>query len=86
MYALAELKQRNSQESEAFEVMLKRKCEQEGDVSFAIDLLMKRSAGIEVADSLSIEHIKESINNLRDVTTPSESGRQRVIDFNERHA
>ena len=55
--------------------MLKRKCEQEGDVALVIDLLMKRSAGIEVADSLSIEHIKESINNLRDVTTASESGR-----------
>ncbi len=75
VYALVELKQRKSQESEAFEVMLKRKCEQEGDVAFVIDLLMKRSAGIEVADCLSIEHIKESINNLRDVTTPSESGR-----------
>lgn len=66
--------------------MLKRKCEQEGDVAFVIDLLMKRSAGIEVADSLSIEHIKESINNLRDVTTPSESGREAVIDFTEKHA
>jgi hypothetical protein len=50
VYALVELKQRKSQESEAFEVMLKRKCEQEGDVAFVIDLLMKRSAGIEVAD------------------------------------
>lgn len=56
-------------------MMLKRKCEHEGDVAFVIDLLMKRSAGIEVADCLSIEHIKESINSLRDVTTPSESGR-----------
>ena len=64
-------------------MMLKRKCEHEGDVAFVIDLLMKRSAGIEVADCLSIEHIKESINSLRDVTTPSESGRQPVIDFNE---
>ena len=54
VYALVELKQRNSQESEAFVVMFKRKCEQEGDVAFVIDLLMKRSAGIEVADCLSI--------------------------------
>lgn len=30
--------------------MLKRKCDSEGDVAFAIDLLMKKSAGIEVAD------------------------------------
>ncbi len=54
VYALVELKQRKSQESEAFVVMFKRKCEQEGDVAFVIDLLMKRSAGIEVADCLSI--------------------------------
>ncbi len=66
--------------------MLKRKCEHEGDVSFAIDLLMNKSAGIEVADYLSIEHIKESINNLREVTTGSEAERRPVIDFNEKHS
>jgi hypothetical protein len=74
VYSLVELKQRGSQDVELFEKMLKRKCEQEGDVSFAIDLLMNRTAGIEVADRLSIEHIKESINNLRDITNSTING------------
>jgi hypothetical protein len=46
--------------------MLKRKCEHEGDVPKAIDLLLK-SKGIEIADRLSIEHIKQSIINLGEV-------------------
>jgi len=46
--------------------MLKRKCDQPGDVSKAIELL-QNSAGIELADSLSIDHIKESIVNLTEI-------------------
>lgn len=65
--------------------MLKRKCDQEGDVPFAIDLLMNKSAGIEVADKLSIKHIKESIDNLNMIR--KENGEsKKVIDFNEKHA
>ena len=87
VYALVEIKQQKSVEAELFEKMLKRKCDQEGDVPYAINLLMNKSAGIEVADYLSIEHIKESINNLREVTHGSEdSVRRSVIDFNEKHA
>ena len=49
---------------------------------FAIDTLMNKTAGIEVADKLSIAHIRESIDNLQGIgakTVP-------VIDFREKHA
>ena len=46
-----------------FEKMLKRKCEAEGDVARALDILTA-SVGIQLADCLSIEHIKQSIINL----------------------
>lgn len=44
---------------------------------------MNKSAGIEMADKLSIKHIKESIDNLSRIVNASNS---KVIDFNERHA
>lgn len=56
--------------------MLKRKCESEGDVPKALDILFK-SVGIELADRLSIEHIKDSIINLSEVREE----RRAVIDF-----
>jgi len=61
--------------------MLKRKCDQPGDVSKAIELL-QNSAGIELADSLSIDHIKESIVNLTEI----EHEGLRAINFQEKHA
>jgi hypothetical protein len=64
--------------------MLKRKCEHEGDVAFAIDLLMNKTAGIEIADKLSIKHIRSSIENLSEVTRVGDG--HKVIDFNEKHA
>jgi len=48
--------------------MLRRKCDKEGDVPKAIDLLQK-SVGIEVSDKLSIGHINQSLINLRKITT-----------------
>ncbi len=41
--------------------MLKRKCENEGDVPKAIDILLNKSVGIEVSDKLSIDHLNHSI-------------------------
>jgi hypothetical protein len=63
--------------------MLKRKCENEGDVSKAIDLLFT-SKGIEIADRLSIDHIKQSIINLTEVRRNG-TGPQ-LIDFQEKHS
>jgi hypothetical protein len=71
--------------------MLKRKCE--GDVPIALDIL-SRSAGIEVADRLSIEHIRQSVLNLQEIRdtrvqsdlVSSSKGGGPVIDFNEKHA
>jgi len=61
--------------------MLKRKCQQPGDVAKAIETL-QTSAGIEIADRLSIDHIRESIVNLTEV----KQGTAKAIDIQERHA
>ena len=61
--------------------MLKRKCQQPEDVAKAIETLQS-SAGIEMADRLSIEHIRESIVNLTEIR----QGTAKVIDIQERHA
>jgi hypothetical protein len=47
-----------------------------------------RSAGIEVADRLSIDHIKESVINLREVRDARNAGKNNgmVLDFEEKHA
>lgn len=56
-------------EARDFEKALKRKCGQPEDVPTAISLL-QASAGIELADSLSIEHIRQSIVNLTEIRDP----------------
>ena len=58
--------------------MLKRKCETEGDIPKAIDLL-KKSAGIEVSDKLSIWHIYESLDNLESINDYQKD--RKVISF-----
>lgn len=86
VYALVELQQKGSPLALEFEQMLKRKCEGDGDVPKAVDILMN-SAGIEVADRLSIDHIKESVINLREVRDERVSdGGGLVLDFEEKHA
>ena len=47
--------------------MCKRKFQEPGDVPLAIDYLFK-SSGIETADKLSIDHLKQSLINLEDVS------------------
>lgn len=66
-----------------FEAMLKRKCESEGDVQKAIEIL-KNSSGIEVADELSIDHIKDSIHNLEEATDNSKS--RKIVNFDDQYA
>jgi hypothetical protein len=45
---------------------------------------MNKTSGIEVADKLSIKHIRSSIENLSQVSRGD--GGHKVIDFNEKHA
>ncbi|TNV82886.1 hypothetical protein FGO68_gene14757 [Halteria grandinella] len=94
VYALVELQQQeDTNAAKLFEQSLKRKCEGEGDVQQALSLL-QRSSGIEVADQLSIEHIRQSLRNLggvRDKRVPVRQQQQgivggQVIDFEEKHA
>ena len=48
--------------------MIKRKFEGDGDVAYALDLILsKEVVGIEMADKLSIEHIRQSIESLEKV-------------------
>ena len=49
--------------------MLKRKCQEEGDVPKTIEIL-KNSSGIEIADKLSIDHIYQSLDNLESIVIP----------------
>lgn len=79
MYTLVQLYQKAKKDPHLldtameFEKMLKRKCESQGDVSKVIDTLFN-SSGIEVADKLSIEHIKQSIVNLEEIYDHKISG------------
>lgn len=66
-----------------FERMLKRKCDKQGDVKQAIDILFA-SSGIEIADKLSIRHIEESIIQLESVRGGSEN--RRAINFDDKYA
>jgi len=68
--------------------MLKRKCQNEGDVPFAIDVLFG-SSGIEMSDRLSIDHINESIHNLQTITNGNsgdQSQFRQVINFDDQYA
>ncbi len=52
-----------------FREKLRRKFQEQGDIEFAKEQLM-RSSGIEVADKLSIEHINLSLESLLKVENP----------------
>lgn len=87
VYGLLEFKKINQEDFLAMGDIINRQFSNPiKDVPIGVDLLFK-SSGIELADKLSLDHISEGIDQLKEMRYSSQNDSSIVIDFeNEPHA